>query len=122
MAIGLENPFPPPARLAAPRRLENVGGVGTVAGGGGAGARHRRFGGGGRSGAVAVAVAAADARGGDTKGFLLFEFYISVSPGHRTGTATRHDAAYVHARRDVKNIYFFFKSKRVAAAGRRRRR
>lgn len=108
MAIGLENPFPPPARLAAPRRLENVGGGcgggGTLAGGG-AGARHRRFGGGGRSGAVAVA---ADARGGDTKGFLLFEFYISVSPGHRTGTATRHDAAYVHARRDVKNIYFIF--------------
>lgn len=69
MAIGLENPFPPPARRAAPRHGRTV--AAACRGPGRPLGRRRRV------------------RGGDTKGFLLFEFYVSVSPGHRTGTGTR---------------------------------
>lgn len=69
MAIGLENPFPLPARRAAPRHGRTV--AAACRGPGRPLGRRRRV------------------RGGDTKGFLLFEFYVSVSPGHRTGTGTR---------------------------------
>lgn len=69
VAIGLENPFPPPARRAAPRHGRTA--AAACRGPGWPLGRRRRV------------------RGGDTKGFLLFEFYVSVSPGHRTGTGTR---------------------------------
>jgi len=69
VAIGLENPFPPPAQRAAPRHGRTV--AAACRGPGRPLGRRRRV------------------RGGDTKGFLLFEFYVSVSPGHRTGTGTR---------------------------------
>jgi len=76
VAIGLENPFPLPARRAAPRHGRTV--AAACRGPGRPLGRRRRV------------------RGGDTKGFLLFEFYVSVSPGHRTGTGTRRRRRLLH--------------------------